>query len=1171
MRKKLLLALKIFLGTCATIIALIVIILCAIVWILTPKQLTPIAEKYANEYLNANVKIGRVELTVWSSFPYAMLDVEDVEIVSKSLNKLSPEQKKSLPAYADSLASFNKFHIGLNLAKLAIGKIDLEDIMFDSPRINLVAYSDSIANYNILPPSEGETKIPPFYINSIEITRCRGINYYSTKNSLELNMGINAMQLARLKDGKNYHLIFDGSTTAEYASSPLFHKIPFNIDGVITCDFNDLKNVKLNKWKMTLLDTPIQMDLAIDLATKMTVNKFNMSLGPLKLMSLLAVIPDNILKQFKNISSNIEATLNVNITKPYIVPSSELPSFDINVLVPESYFVGPNGGRLDKINLEASAKINGKMLNSSVISLNKLIIGGKSLDILLKGKVSNVVVNPKVDGDLRCNVNIQKALKIFEIPLPYKIMGNISADTKFKFNMNSLKKKQIQNMNIEGNMALKNFHFVSPKDSFTLYAHNAKFRLDTQDKIKDLQNHIVSILSAKLTVDTISANYQGLKFNLKNGLIGAGMKGDPAKLLDRSKITPIGGTIRADYVNVLDVDSSTYRLKEIETDASVVPYKDMINKPDMKFMVKAKRILAATKNSRISMRDGEFDVNVTPKVNRINHRIDSLSKLYPQMSRDSLLTMMRHNRRTSHLDSIDGEKLDLSVDSKLKQIISRWNLKGSLNAKRVRLFTPYFPLKNRISDLDMAFSLDSVIVRNANYKVGNSKFNIAGGIRNMRTTMTGKNRRPLYVYFNILSDTLDVNELIKASFAGSAYAQTAMDGIGAADITDEGLDKLQKKYQDSADTTMAAIIIPENLDVDIDFMSKYGVYADMTLRDLEGCIQLHDGALKINDVRTSSDVGNISLDALYAAQNKQNIRFAFDLGLESIQLDRFIKLLPEVDSIMPLLNSMDGVINAQIAATTSLDSAMNVVLPTLSAAMKLRGDSLVLFDSETFGKVAKMLRFKNKKRNLIDNMTVELLIKDSQLELFPFTFMMDRYKLGVMGRNDMALNLNYHISVLESPIPFKFGLNITGNADHMKFRLGKARYKEGRVGELTKIVDDTRINLKNEIERAFKRGAHAALSSRLSVAGMKPVDMALDTLSHEDSVRMIKGGIIDAPPVPLTKKQLKAKEKAERKAAKEADKRKKQEEKDIKEQNSKAVRKDLSFIIFEDKKMRMLI
>ena len=50
-------------------------------------------------------------------------------------------------------------------------------------------------------------------------------------------------------------------------------------------------------------------------------------------------------------------------------------------------------------------------------------------------------------------------------------------------------------------------------------------------------------------------------------------------------------------------------------------------------------------------------------------------------------------------------------------------------------------------------------------------------------------------------------------------------------------------------------------------------------------------------------------------------------------------------------------------------------------------------------------------------MSVELVVKDSELEIFPFEFNIDRYKLGIFGYHDLAMNFNYHVSVLKSIIP----------------------------------------------------------------------------------------------------------------------------------------------------------
>ena len=69
--------------------ALLVMALCLTVWILTPDRLTPIAERLANENLNADVKIKRMELTVWKTFPYMTIDVDGLNVRSRTLDKLS--------------------------------------------------------------------------------------------------------------------------------------------------------------------------------------------------------------------------------------------------------------------------------------------------------------------------------------------------------------------------------------------------------------------------------------------------------------------------------------------------------------------------------------------------------------------------------------------------------------------------------------------------------------------------------------------------------------------------------------------------------------------------------------------------------------------------------------------------------------------------------------------------------------------------------------------------------------------------------------------------------------------------------------------------------------------------------------------------------------------------
>ena len=64
--------------------------------------------------------------------------------------------------------------------------------------------------------------------------------------------------------------------------------------------------------------------------------------------------------------------------------------------------------------------------------------------------------------------------------------------------------------------------------------------------------------------------------------------------------------------------------------------------------------------------------------------------------------------------------------------------------------------------------------------------------------------------FTINSDTLDVNELIKAAYAGSNFA--------LSDSTFAFSDENEDDIIEAADTSVTAFIIPRNIDMDVDVL-----------------------------------------------------------------------------------------------------------------------------------------------------------------------------------------------------------------------------------------------------------------------------------------------------------------------------------------------------------------
>ena len=161
------------------------------------------------------------------------------------------------------------------------------------------------------------------------------------------------------------------------------------------------------------------------------------------------------------------------------------------------------------------------------------------------------------------------------------------------------------------------------------------------------------------------------------------------------------------------------------------------------------------------------------------------------------------------------------------------------------------------------------------------------------------------------------------------------------------------------------------------------LYSDLILHDLRGEMMLLDGALNLRNLSARTDLGSIALDGLYNGSAVDSLQFGMGMKVSNFRLDRLTSIVPAIDSLMPMMRNFAGIVNADLAVTTDLTPQMDINIPSLRAAISLKGDSLVLLDAETFKSVSKWLLFRDKKRNMIDHMEVEAVIDSSTVELYP--------------------------------------------------------------------------------------------------------------------------------------------------------------------------------------------
>lgn len=1102
--------------------AILIAVISIAVWILTPQRLTPIVTNIANKSLDAEVSLSRAELTFWKTFPTLYIDLDSLTVESNAFKSLPQESREKLPVYADTLANIGHFRGGINVLALLGGKISLHDVELSGSSVNAVAYDSATANYNIVAPGEEEEKessaLPDISINRFTITDSLPLRYVSVADSIDIGVTLLRSDVIS-SENPAYRLQLNSSIAALLPPDVSIDSLSLAVDGKIEWEHHPNDRFIFKDFTLAINPVNAVINAAISLGTAVTVDELNVNIDRMPILETIGMLPEQWRPAMPGISTDMAADIAMTLTRSYPLDSKGLPWIDATVTVPQCSATY-EGYEFNHIRLTAEAAVNGDNPDASVVKLSELSVSGDGVNVKATGDVTSLLSDPAIKGHVNADVNFARLPKSLLSIIPGSVKGKLQLDTDARFRLSNLTPKQFHKLQLNGDLDLSDFGLSSAELGVELYTRKGCFKLGTNEGFVNDKIRVDSLLTASLSIDTLAVDIEGIKVNLRDlkGGIGCSNKASSA---DTTAINPIGGTIRIARLRYSDPDSTRVYARDLYVTSSLRRFEQQARLPLMNLGAGIGFIAYADSMNRLILRKGNVNLTahmrpVKPINRRLKQRYDSIAALHPGASPDSVIGIMRGMMPRRSQEAISQyDVVDFGVDNATKRLLRKWDVSGSVTAERGRMFTPYFPVRNRLSNVDMKFSTDSVVLNGLKYQAGSSDFTINGGIRNMRRALTSG--RPLKVSLTVKSDTLNVNELVQASYNGAAFAEKIKDGsvkLAAVDSEKE-LDNLADSV--AAEGMTAALLVPVNIDAEIQMNADNIIYSDMYMSDFAGELLVKDGAVNLRELSAKSGIGDAKFTALYTAPTKKDMRFGFGLELNDIHIKEFIGMMPAVDSLMPLLQSFEGRINADVAATARIDSMMDIDLPSLNAAVKLEGKDLVLLDAETFRTISKWLMFKDKKTNVIPHMNVEMLVEDSRLELFPFVFDFDRYRLAVMGSNDLAMNFKYHVSVLKSPIPFKFGINLSGNADKMKVRLGKSKYKPDKAGETIAIVDTTRINLLKEIDNVFRRGARNA-----RLGAIKPekrpetvsFDERGDTISHEDSVMFINQGLLPAPPQP---------------------------------------------------------
>lgn len=505
-------------------------------------KIVAMVKEDVNKNVNAKVDFGDFDLSLIKSFPNFSLSLENLSVIGVA------------PFQGDTLTSAKELSLTIDLMSLIKGdQIDIRSISLNESFINLIILKDGKANWDIAkadstkPDVATEPSKFKVALRKYEIVNSR-ISYDDQSMGFKMTLD----QLNHTGKGDFTQDLFVLSTRTEAATTNMWYggvKYLHKVNTLLTADIDmDMPNMKFTfkDNELTLNELVLGMtgwvampkeDIDMDLKFAIRKNEFR---------NFLSMVPGVYKDGFKDLKSSGSLALSAYVKG--IFNDKKMPAFGLEVKIQNGQFQYPSLP-VGVNNVQVDLKINNSdgIPDHTNIDLNKLHaeLGTEKIDARLK--VTTPVSDANLDGILNCNINFANLSKIVPLDEGTTIAGKMVADLVIKGRMSAIEKKNYNDFNASGNLALTNFKYTSKE-------YKQGFDLNQCSLTFNPQNISLTNFDAKIGGSDIRANgtldnllaylfkketLTGTLNLLSNKIDLADISGEPAQTTATTDTTPM--------------------------------------------------------------------------------------------------------------------------------------------------------------------------------------------------------------------------------------------------------------------------------------------------------------------------------------------------------------------------------------------------------------------------------------------------------------------------------------------------------------------------------------------------------------------------------------------------------------------------------------------------------
>jgi AsmA protein len=927
-----------------------ILLLMVVLPLLFPGVVTEKVKGWANKSIDAELDFSKARLSFFKHFPALTLTLHDFSL------------KGSRPFEKDTLLAARELSLGLDLTSILSKSLSIEKVYLTGGDIRVLVDEQGRANYNVYQAKEQKVKtesadssMASFRIEAISLEQCD-----LTFDDRSMPMFVHARGFNYSGKGDMSQAVFELSSALHidsldlaYAGQPFIQSKKTDADLLTRINTRSL-SLQFEKTALKFNDLPLQFQGSIDFLKQGNRMDLTLSARDAPLKSVLTAFPPELMPWAEKTDASGTFTMNAHM-KGDQIPGQSMPSLfaDLNIR---------NGSIThDKSPVPISNLFLDLKTEMSDMDQNKLMVAIDTLGLNMGQDYFRCSAKWKglSEPDIKAMVNADLDLEKWQ-----RALGFSSFEVKGRISLNGTVEGKYATGVVQSSSRSRFDTVITSIPSFNLRSslRNGYFHMSTLPApVNELGFELKAVCRDNqyrhiaIDIDTLNAKF--LTNFIRGHLHVADLGRSPmdasirsvVHLSDVQKIYPLKG-IKVSGDLDIDVKAKGRYLPEKKTYPIATAHLRMDNgsvqTPYYPRPMEKIDIDATLENKTSDLR--AFDVNLKPvyfifegKSFMLKADVKNLDDIKYDVASNGQIDLGKISRVFDLGDhDLQGIiKTDLIMKGSRRDAeagrYSRLYNKGTLVVKDIELATNAFPKPLQVKEGAFHFDQDNMIFDNFIARYGSSDLTVHGKLDHLISYIT-REEYPLRGTFDLNSNRIVVDEF------------TALAGNGK-----------NKTPQSNSSKQKGVVVLPADVDLNINASVKKTDYEGLMLNDLVGQLNLKDRTLKMQETHFGVVGTTVSMDGKYTGISPRKATFDYRIEAQDFDVKKAYKEIQLFRDLVPSASSAEGIISINYKLSGKLDVGMLPVYPSIKGAgvlsvkkVKMKGFKLMNAVSSSTGRDA---------------------------------------------------------------------------------------------------------------------------------------------------------------------------------------------------------------------------